>query len=156
MDWSQVPWPVVSVALGGLVWLIYWADGMNEHRKTVATFKKEIRDDIKKIFERIPPPNTLGAASPLGLSELGKKVAAHLDTSTWASQLAPTLTDEISGKRAFEIDQFCEEYVDTRIDDQLRERVSVCAYDLGLTRPAVLAVLRVELRDELIRLTGAS
>ena len=83
-----------------------------------------------------------------------RKVAKHMDTRAWADHLAPTLKDEVAGKRPFEIDQFCEQYVETRIDDQLGDRVSICAYDLGLPRGAVLAVLRVELREELVRLTG--
>ena len=159
--WILVGLTVLGLAVKGLFWLrdVHiakegWSKFTTETFPAFADEIREIRGRIDQLFERIPQPKTLSTASPVSLNELGRRVAESLDTQTWAARVAPTLTNEIAGKRPFEIDQFCEEYVGTRIDDQLGERVSACAYDFGLPRYAVLAVLRVELRDELIRLAG--
>ena len=57
-------------ALGGLVWLSKWIGGVNEHKSEVGKFMEEIRDDIKKIFRRLPS-KTLDRGSPIQLTALG-------------------------------------------------------------------------------------
>ena len=69
-----------------------------------------------------------------------------------AKNLAPTLLSTIVGTRAFEVDEFADHHVSDDLSEDWRVRVAECAYQHGLQRDQVLAVLRVVLRDELLRI----
>ena len=127
-------------------------EDLKQHRSTLQKFMVEIRDDIKKIFLRLPPV-PVASSSPLKLTDFGEKIAKEFEAREWATGLTPTLAHEVEGKRAFEIDEFSEKFVGTRLGKDWEERVAGCAYDFGIKRDDVRAVLRVVLRDELIRLT---
>ena len=86
------------------------------------------------------------------LTEFGQKIAAWLDAKDWAAQLAPDLVDEATGKQPFQIDEINDRYVQTQLSESLKERVAACAYEFGIDRDSVLSVLRVALRNELIRI----
>ncbi len=151
MDFNPL-WILVALAVfGSIVKGLFWLRDVHNMKEGWQAFAKEIRDDIKKIFERIPPPITLEAASPLRLSELGKTISKSLNAAEWAAKVAPGLDPEVAGKQPFEIDQFSDEYVERRLDAQDTEWVAKQAYESGVTPAAVRAVLRVLLRDELIR-----
>ena len=88
-------------------------------------------------------------------SELGENISKSMNAAEWASRVAPDLIPEIAGKQPFEIDRFSDEYVETRLDAQDTDWVAKQAYESGVTPAAARAVLRVVLRDELIRLTAS-
>ena len=146
--------PIVLVALGGaLVSLIYWIGQIQEHRGTVATFMKEIRDQLKEIFLRLPATSTpVASKSPLHLTTFGHKMADTLDATAWAASIVPTLQADLAGKRAFEIDVASREYVQANM--QKDERVSKCMYETGVDRDSALKVLQVVLRDALLKSLG--
>ena len=56
MDWgSPVTYIIPALALIGAIFAIgTWVGGMNTFRNTVGDTIKEIRDDIKKLLERLP------------------------------------------------------------------------------------------------------
>ena len=114
---------------------------------------EEIRKDIKEIFLRLPPVPVAGS-SPIKLTDFGEQIAAKIKASEWAQGLAPTIVHEVAGKRPFEIDEFSEEFVTNKLGEQWETRVAGCAYEFGIKRDGVHDVLRVVLRDELIRLAG--
>ena len=71
MDFNPL-WILVALAVSGsVVKGLFWLRDVHNMKVGWQAFAKEIRDDIKKIFERIPLPKTLEAAGPLRLSELG-------------------------------------------------------------------------------------
>ena len=109
-----------------------------------------MRDDIKQIFLRLPPVPVV-ASSPLQLTDYGEKMADFMRAKPWVSDLAPSLRTEVAGKRAFEVDEFSRNYVQTRLEDDLKERVAACVYEFGVDRDNVLKVLQVVLREELLR-----
>lgn len=145
--WILVALTVLGLAVKGLFWL----RDVHNMKEGWQTFAKEIRDDIKKILERIPPPTTLESASPLRLSEIGEKISKSMNAAAWATRVAPSLASDVAGKQPFEIDQFSDKYVETRLDVDDTAWVAKQAYEAGVTPAAVRAVLRVVLRDELLR-----
>ena len=146
--------PVFLVPLlSALVWLIYWIGQMQDHRGTVATFMKEIRDQLKEIFLRLPATSTpVASSSPLHLTDFGHKMAGTMGATAWAASIVKTLQKDLAGKRAFEIDAASREYVQANM--QKDERVSKCMYELGVDRESALKVLQVVLRDALLKSLG--
>ena len=51
-----------------------WQEEVDTDRKAFKDFMKEIRQDIKKILERLPQ-RTIESTSPLRLTDLGKKIS---------------------------------------------------------------------------------
>ena len=94
------------------------------------------------------------AGSPLQVSEYGEKISDRIGGREWAQRTAPGLKGRLDDLRPFRIDEFSTEYVDNELDDATQERVAECAYEFGTERHAVREVLRVLLRNELLRLTG--
>lgn len=111
---------------------------------------KELRRDVAQIFLRLPPPPVAGD-SPLQLTDFGERMADFMKVKSWASDLAPSLRADVAGKRPFEVDDFSRSFVQGRLQDDLKESVAACAYEFGVERDAVLKVLQVVLRNELLR-----
>lgn len=162
-QWLETPAIVLAVlAVLALLWkAAHWKGTvdeyrktMDEHRGTVASFMKEIRDKIDRIFERLPPVPVAGM-SPRRLTDFGKEISASVSAEAWAADLAPKLRGRVEGKAPFEIDRFSREYVrGDEIGPELARRVAACAYELGTDESGVYDVLQVVLRDELLELLG--
>ena len=147
--WKFASWKMgVDKDIGSL------GKGTDEDRSTIKSFMKEIRNDIKDIFKRLPPPPAVTGQSPIRLTDHGEELAADLQAKAWAKELAPSIVDEVRGKRPFEIDEFCNTYVTTRLPGEWVVKVAECAYRFGTARENVLPVLGVVLRDELFSLLG--
>ena len=151
-DWLSTPL-IVTASLAVIiaaVKVIRWTATVDLRLDQFTAFAKEVRDDIKQIFLRLPPVPVV-SSSPLQLTDFGARMADFMKAKPWASDLAPSLRAEVVGKRAFEVDEFSRSFVYLRLNDDLKERVAACAYEFGVDRDDVLKVLRVVLRDELLR-----
>ena len=83
---------VIFGILSGLCTALYkfalWKGAVEEGRTTVADFMKEIRDDIKKIFDRLPEtPAAVQATSPLRLTKFGESLSRAINGKQWAERL---------------------------------------------------------------------
>ncbi len=79
------PWMVVggTVAVVSLIFFAgKWVGGISEFKKHTTEFIAEIRDDIKKILDRLPPVVVTGG-SPLRLTDLGKSISLS-ELAAWA------------------------------------------------------------------------
>ena len=118
---------------------------------------REIRADIKKIFERLTPL-TATTGSPLRLTDLGKKVSEEIEAKEWARELAETLADELKNKTPFEIQETCRKYCfDMKRLQPSEERLALCgtsAYENGIELKQVYNVLGLELRDIVLQRFG--
>ena len=137
-------------ALGGLVWISKWTGGVNEHKSEVSKFMQEIRDDVKKIFRRLPS-KTLDRGSPLHLTDLGIDVASQIEAHTWAGEQAKALRARVAGWAAYRIQNFAFEYVrdEYEPDEVFESQLEEVAYQKGVSKEEVLDVLAIALRDEL-------
>ena len=78
---------LLLIAVVTLVWKSgAWYGQVNSDRKSFKELMKEIKDDIsgirdniQKIFDRLPLPPTAASASPAQLTEFGEKVARGID-----------------------------------------------------------------------------
>ena len=152
--------PIVLVAIAAVTAagkLIFWMGEVNADRKGINEFMKEIRDDIKKILKRLPAA-TIKSSSPLQLTEMGRSISDDLDVRDWVQRIAPSLTERVKGKRPFEIQNFCFDYVKDEFEPSAAQllRLQESAYDNSIDLDGVLDVLAIELRDRLLELAGAS
>ena len=160
-NWLSTPLIVVAslAAVSFIFGIGYWVGGVNNDSSSFNKFMDEtkgfiaeIRADIKRIFERLPPPVVAGS-SPLRLTDFGQEIADNFGAVEWARGLAPKLVDEVRGKEPFEIDARCGEYVNDNWSTAFwRPKVQKCSYEMGTGVNSVLNVLKVVLRDELFKL----
>ena len=92
----------------------------------------------------------VAGSSPLRLTEFGERIAADFGAKAWAAGVAPQLRAQVKDFEPFEIDEFCNQYVQTKLSEQERRRVARCAYTFGIEAEGVQKVLRVVLRDALL------
>lgn len=144
--------PGAVLTLGVLIWkAARWTGKVDADLGALKDFMEEIRGDIKKIFAKIGPP-LVSSESPLRLTELGEKVAECLDAHGWATRVAPDLLPQIEGFEPYQIDDFANTHV-TNHRSEWEQKIAECAFKFGLKRDDVPPVLRIALRDELLRLT---
>ena len=126
-----------------------------EDRKRFREVVDEIREDIKRIFRRLPPV-AVAERSPLGLTNLGHAISKDVEGVAWAIRTAPGLEERIRGMEAFEIQRLCFDHVaePTSFGDAMTKAIQKCAYERGLKEEQVLRVLAIELRDKLLELAG--
>ena len=161
-DWPFSAGETVSGLLGIAALLCggaYWVGCVNTDRSTFKTtlngFMEEIRADIKDIFSRLPP-KTAESASPAQLTEYGKKVADVVDAHAWAEAEAakPVLNDETLLKfQPFQIEAFCENYLEEKSREKgvVQDKLQQAMYEFGIDRSNALPVLRIPLREALLR-----
>ena len=129
-----------------------WQGTVNTTLKNFGESLSEIKIRLNEIFNRLPVPGTAHHTSPLSLNKLGQEVAKEMGVERWASEMAPSLLTEVQGMEPFQIDEFSLNYTQSRLTDQWEKIVATTAYNRGLSRGDVHAVLHITLRDELIRL----
>ena len=159
-DWVTAPVAISISVLITVAILIFkigsWRGEVNTDRSSFKGYIKEtkqiletIQNDIKSIFLKLPPVPVSGS-SPRQLTDFGEKIAEQFGADEWASTLAPDLMRKVEQKKPFEIDQFCQNYVESELTSEYEVRVLECAYEKGTSKENVLAVLAVVLRDKLL------
>lgn len=149
--WAITPAVLAAIAIvGGLLAGGKWIGNVNSDRKKFDTFMEEIRASVQTILFRLPERPVSGA-SPLQLTALGQELAGWLDASAWAANVATGSSDDVFSLEPFELDEYAATYVDDLLDDEMKRKVSECAYEFGIERDGVLDTLRVVLRDELLQ-----
>ena len=91
---------------------------------------------------------------PRKLSNLGMRVAHWIEGAEWAATKGSGLTSEAKGLPDWRIDKLSSERADGPLGSEMEKRVGACAYDFGIERGSVRAVLAVLLRDALITAEG--
>ena len=142
-----------------------WKGGVETFKGSVEDTLKEIKESVAKIEDRIVEifekigPSTTGPGSPIGLTDLGRKVSLELDTSSWAEQKGRQLLPQLRDKTPYEIQDFCFHYVrgpEFNPSPDLMEKAQNSAFEHGITIDQVFRVFAIELRDALFSLTGQS
>ena len=128
-----------------------WQGTVDTNLTTIKEFMAEIREDIKKIFHRLPP-SAVASGSPMRLTDFGENIAGEFGAFEWAGKLAPRLMDQARGKEPFEVYEFSKKYVSSHWEEKWSRKVMECAYEAGTESGNVLAVMSVVLRDELLKL----
>ena len=151
-EWLSTPdIVIVALAVVGLIWkAARWTSRVDNDLGTLMEVSMGIRDDIKQLYSRLPAQGvTVGGR--LSLTDFGEMVAERLEAQEWAANLAGSLLSDTRGIRPFEVDEFCETYTDTKLDEDWEKKVAMNADQFGTDKDSVRTVLRVVLRDELLK-----
>ena len=161
-EFLQENWLYISSAIAvvglliGIMVKIYkidtWVGAINTEINTLKKGLKTVQEDIKKLFERLPPQKTADASSPLNLTDFGRKISDHVDAKEWANNNAEKLMEQARGKEEFEIFSICSEHVEKTFDEEneFNRTVQSTAYNYGTDTEQVLMVYRIELRDRIL------
>lgn len=166
---NYVPWIIAVIAVVGIIWrAAKWTERVDSkldaHGKdigslkdTLNSFMGEIRADVRRIFERLPPPNPIASTSPIRLTEMGESISEKLGADVIAEHHAPILRERISGMSRYEIQEECFKYMDKEFepDEEVNALIMESAYDHGIDRSQVLRVIAIKLRDQLLDDRGA-
>ena len=165
-------WPIIVALIGLTITVVgavaagyRWSGGVDRNLKTLNDFVREmreqfmpeVRDNLNRIFEALPS-SLFAPGSPIRLTDLGHKVAACLEAQEWASRVATELKSEAEGHEPYQIDDLARRHVAQHVDitGEWADRINKCAFKFGAKRDELTVVLRIVLRDELLRVTGQS
>lgn len=127
-----------------------WQGEVNTDRTSLKDFMLEVRADIKKILERLPPPTT-ASSSPIRLTELGTQISEKLDAKSWAKIEAEKLAGKTEGADALGIQETAFSHAQNfDPPDELKGKMRDSAFERGVDLDGVRDVLGVELRDVLL------
>ena len=114
-------------------------------------------DKIYEIFFDRGVGKTLADHSPLGLNDLGKKIAEELDLESLAEIHAPVMKARTAKLNPYDVQRLCFKYVQNDLVAELREKspeqfedISLMAYKHGIPREDVLQIVGVLLRDSIL------
>lgn len=149
MDFLQENALVAIAVIGGATILFkfaMWVQEVNSDRDIFKDFMREIREDIKKIHEKIDKiigrvdNTTISSGSPLRLTELGERISNELQARQWAEATAAEFAERVGDKQPYEIQEICFEHVRTEFepDDDLDSKIGTAAYENGIKRDEVL------------------
>lgn len=91
---------------------------------------------------------------PLQLTDYGKRIARALDARALVTSAAEEIGEAAREKAAHDVDRMAEQHLETRLGREWEDRVSEVAYEFGTGRREVLNVVRVMLRNHLLRSMG--
>lgn len=144
----------VLITIGGVIWKsARWTKSVDDAIvawKSIKDDVAKIREQIAEIFGRLGGPPTYANASPMRLTDLGQSVADELAANDWAAGLVSRLREKVEGKPPYEIEAYSKGYVAKYLHASMKAKVQACAYERGLPRENVDAVLWIVLRDALI------
>ncbi len=135
---------------------------LEDFKKVVADFMKEIRDDVKDILGRLDPAVSR-PGSPTTLTNLGNKVAEDIQAEQWVPQYAKSHNHTIAeSKSPDEIQEECLHHAKLFLLGKLTEQgrqdiidaMESSAYQNGLRLAQVYEVVGIKLRDEILKIRG--
>ena len=125
----------------------------NRHFKA---FMAEVRGQLESITRAFGQLGVKGASiansqSPLTLNDFGQEISQAFGAKAWAEAHMDDVREKVAGKSAYDIQQFCFDYVTENIltKDELQRAKSI-TFENGTILLNVLRVLAFELRDLLL------
>ena len=183
--WIEIASVITSaIAAAGVCWIAWrtfrrgshdkiaseerWKGEVDADRANFKEFMREIRRDIRRIFEAL---NQLGTksdfrdpglssiikpGSPLRLTDLGQSISIGLNAPAWAAKAAELTKDKVMGLDAYAIQEFSFDYADDKqhYSEEETQAIRERAYENGLTEYLVRRVMGIELRDVLLKIVS--
>lgn len=154
-NWLWVVSPVVLllIAVAGAAYKLgAWKGGVDRALKAL---HKSIRRLDKKIDSLPFPPVAVASGGPLRLTEFSKELSQCVGAREWATELAPSLSEEVRAKVPYKVQEMCDEYTKALpskgMESDRDRRLKDCAFRNGVPIETFLQVLSIELRDQLLQ-----
>lgn len=150
--WLATPTVITLIAIcGALVQFGRWSGKVNE-------FMDHTRHNIDVLFIQLfgRLDGTIERASPMRLTDRGRKISDELGIKAWAKKRAPKLYPSVIGWEEYRVYQYANGYVSSHFDinkyPEEEDEIKRIAYEYGVTRESVISVYVIELRDSLLEL----
>ena len=142
---------VIGTAVVYIAKYFYWKGHVDSDLNSFKEFMQEVRMDIKKILERLPP-RTVTPGSPLKLTSFGERIAQRFGAQKWAKEQIASVaeSERLVELEPYQIDVLCKRYVEDELNVEDRDNIQACAYSNGIEFDDVAQVLKVVLRQEII------
>ena len=155
-DWITDPEAIttITVTVFGIGYIGFRVVQIKRDQQSIERFMKLVRSDIEAIVSR-PESAVAKTNSPAQLAELGVKIAERLDARDWARQVAHGLLADVRDKERIGIEEGGTEAVNMIVfDRKWKRRVRRTRFEFRVDRTAVLHVMRVVLKDQVMRLAS--
>ena len=116
------PWRIGLPVLVGIGATIWWASSIHTRVGNLSKLVTEIREDIKKIFERLPSKETVAGLGPFQLTDLGKEISTELKAKDWARYIAPSLSEAVKSMEEISAYDLCVSYISEIFDPSDEEQ----------------------------------
>ncbi len=140
-------------------WTPKWVKRVDTHMTETKTSISRLRREVKRLLLTVFGHEgglTLEGASPLSLTKFGEEVAQELEADKWVQETVQSFRVRVRGDPPDLIEEKCFEYLvyddEEFVATPMGKRTRLVAYEHGIAREQVSAVLVIMLRDELIRL----
>lgn len=145
-------WVLALAVAGALIRTGMWIGAVNADRHSFKASLEEIRKDIKKILKRLPS-RVVEGASPVRLTELGRKISRCIGAESIVPDLAERLQERAADMEEYEVYELCDMHIKSEYapPEDVAAKIRKCAYDNGIDSEEVLDVLVVELRDLILK-----
>lgn len=152
----------IVLALAALIWGAgVWYSKIDRGEKDFRKFVEKVGETFEEINSRIEdisrklPSSTISRESPFQLTKQGEEVAEFVGAKAWAESTIATLSesnqvDAILEMEPFEIDGFSGDHAMSRVGKS--PMIARAAYQFGIAKIDVLAVMQIVLRDKLLDL----
>ena len=148
---------IIVATVGGIKGILQigkWVGNREGFEGSVSEAIKEMREDVKKIFSRLPAEPFFGTNSPLSLTDLGKVISKELNATVWAQEnIQAIIKKGLTDDSPYGIQDFCFDYVKIEagnLSEGMLGKVKQSAFDYGSGVDKLVVVLAICLRDELL------
>lgn len=155
---SNWGWIVVVLAICGATYkFIKWTAVVDADRDQFRDFMKEIRDDIKEIFKRLPGEPLEKVTSPISLTDYGKRLSQSINALEITDLLITRVTKAVEGFNAYQIQEYCFSFSKDELLIELKEnhadlfdKIHEVAFEEGIEVEKLTRVIALELRDKIL------
>ncbi len=168
VDWL-VTNPLVWVALGLAFFGVFhrvsrWMGEVDANKTAFKEFMdrvdgrlSKIDGNIREIFGRLSPHQSVETKSPVQLTQYGKDISAYLDVKSWANEQVARLLPKTASipdddTLEYRIFTICQAYVREAFETNanMKTNIEAAAYNRGTDTIQIIKVYEVELRDAVL------
>ena len=159
LEWIVVT-AIVGLAItlfGAIIKFSRWTAVVDADRNQFREFMREIRDDIKEIFKRLPGEPVEKVTSPISLTDYGDKLSQLINASEIADIQITKVTKAVENFNAYQIQEYCFSFSKGDLLNELKEnhadlydKIHEVAFEEGIEVEKLTRVIALELRDKIL------
>lgn len=135
--------------------------GLIEGQTNLKDMLSEVKSAVADLRNNLDSKPAIKSTSPLSLTEYGEELSKGIDADSLASLYVDKLEPKVTGKNAYEIQQYCFKYAETLLLEDLQklnkekyDAITNFAFDAGISTDKLMRVVGIMLRDKLLDMTA--
>ena len=156
-NWGWIVVAAIAV-IGTIYKIIKWTAVVESDRHQFREFMNEVREDIKKILQRIPGGEPVEkVTSPIALTDYGKDLSQSINASEIADIYIIRVTKDVEKFNAYEIQEYCFSFSKNDLLNDLKtnhsarhDKIHEVAFEQGIDVEKITRVIALELRDKIL------